>query len=52
MNNVAFYDLLYLWLYYRPVDRELLRNFLVDPSRRQVGRPCLTSESLLNSVYG
>ena len=31
--------ILYLWLYYRPVDRELSRNFLVDPSRRQVGHP-------------
>jgi len=26
-----------LWLYYRPVDRELARNFLVDPTQRQVG---------------
>jgi len=24
------------------VDRELSRNFLVDPSRRQVGHPCVT----------
>ena len=30
---------LYLWLYYRPVDRELARKFLVDLSRKQVGRP-------------
>jgi len=37
MKNVAFYDIFYLWLYYRPVDRELSRNFLVDPNRRQVG---------------
>jgi len=34
------YDIFYLCLYYRPVDRELSRNFLVDPSRRQVGHPC------------
>jgi len=39
MNNVAFYVILYLWLYYRLVDRELSRNFLVDPSRRLVGHP-------------
>jgi len=25
---------------YRPVDRELAKNFLVDPRRRQVGDPC------------
>jgi len=31
--------ILYLWLYYQLVDRELSRNFLVDPSRRQVGHP-------------
>jgi len=36
---IAFYDIFYLWLYHRPVDRELSRNFLVDPSRRQVGHP-------------
>jgi len=41
MKNVAFYDILYLWLYYRPVDRKLFRNLLVDPSRRQVGPPGL-----------
>ena len=29
--------ILYLWLYYRPVDQELSRNFLDDPSRTQVG---------------
>jgi len=29
--------ILYLWLYYRPVDRELSINFLVNPSHRQVG---------------
>jgi len=34
---IAFYDILYLRLYYRPVDCELPRNFLVDPNRRQVG---------------
>ena len=28
-----------MWLYYRSVDRELSRNFIGDPSRRQVGRP-------------
>jgi len=37
MKNVAFHDILYLWFYYRPVDRELSRNCPVDPSRRQVG---------------
>ena len=31
--------ILYMWLDYRPVDRELSGNFLVDPSRRQVGHP-------------
>jgi len=46
MKNVAFYDILYLWLYYRPVDRELSRNFLVDPSRRQVGHICCTEWKL------
>ena len=30
---------LYLWLYYRPVERKLPRNLLVDPSRRHVGHP-------------
>jgi len=39
-KNVAFYNILYLWLYYWAVDRELSRNFLVDPSRRQGGHPC------------
>ena len=29
MKIVAFYDILYLWLYYRPVDCELSRNFIV-----------------------
>jgi len=38
-KNVAFYDILYLWFYYRPVDRELSRNFLFDRSRPQVGHP-------------
>ena len=42
MNNVAFYDILYLWLYYRLVDCELSRNFLVDPSQRQVSHPFTT----------
>jgi len=37
---IAFYDIFYVCLYYRPVDRELSRNFLVDRSRRQVGHPC------------
>ena len=40
MRNVAFHDILYLWLYNRLVDRELSKNFLVDPSQRQVGHPC------------
>jgi len=45
LKNVAFYDILknvafYLCLYYRLVDRELSRNFLVVSSRRQVGHPC------------
>ena len=31
--------ILHLWLQYRPVDRKLSINFLVDPSRRQVGHP-------------
>jgi len=39
MRNVAFHDILYLWLYNRLVDRELSKNFLVDPSQRQVGHP-------------
>jgi len=39
MKNVAFYDILYLQFYYRSIDRELPRNFLVDPSRRQVDHP-------------
>jgi len=31
------YDIVqYLWLYYRSVDRELSRRFLIDPSGRQV----------------
>jgi len=30
------FGILYLWLYYRPAVRELSRNFLADPSRRQV----------------
>jgi len=41
MKNVAFYDILYLCLYYRLVDRKLSRNFLVEPSRRQVSTPSL-----------
>ena len=40
MRNVASHDILYLWLYNRLVDRELSKNFLVDPSQRQVGHPC------------
>jgi len=40
MRNIAFHDILYLWLYNRLVDRELSKNFLVDPSQRQVGHPC------------
>ena len=43
MRNVAFHDILYLWLYNRLVDRELSKNFLVDPSQRQVGHPCYRS---------
>jgi len=31
-ENVALYDILYLRLYYRLVDRELSRNFLLDSS--------------------
>ena len=38
---IAFSDIFYLCLSYRPVDRELSRNFLVDPSRRQAGNPWL-----------
>jgi len=38
---IAFYDIFYLCLYHPPVDRELSRNFLADPSRKQVvGHPC------------
>jgi len=44
LKNVAFYDILYLWLYYRLVDRELSTNFLVDPSRRQVDHPWYISK--------
>jgi len=36
---IAFYDIFFLCLYYRPVDRELSRNFVVDRSRRQRGHP-------------
>jgi len=39
-KNAAFYDILYFWLYYWPVDCELSRNLPVDPSWRQVGHPC------------
>jgi len=28
--------------YYRPIDRELSRNFLFDRSRRQVGPPAVS----------
>jgi len=35
------FGILYLRLYHRPVDHELARNFLVNPSRRQVGPPDL-----------
>ena len=31
--------ILYLWLYYQLVNRELSRNFLFNPSRRQAGHP-------------
>jgi len=34
------FGILYLWLYYRQVDHKLSRNFLVNPSWRQVGHPC------------
>jgi len=34
---IAFYGIFYLCLYYQPVDRELSRNFVADPNRRQVG---------------
>jgi len=33
------FGILYLWLYYWLVDRELSRHFPDDPSRRQVGHP-------------
>jgi len=33
------FGILFLWLYERRADRELARNFQVDPSRRQVGHP-------------
>jgi len=39
-KNVAFYDISYLCLCYRLVDRELSRNFLVVSSRRQVDHHC------------
>jgi len=45
MRNVAFHDILYLWLYNRLVDRELSKNFLVDPSQRQVGHPWPTARA-------
>ena len=38
-KNITFYDILYLWIYYQPVNHKLPRNFLVDPSWRQVGHP-------------
>jgi len=33
------FGILHLWLHYRPIDSELPRNFLLDPSWRQVGHP-------------
>jgi len=38
-----------MWLCYRPVDREISRNFLVDPSQRQVGHPC--NKTIQNGVF-
>jgi len=51
MINVAFYDIFYLRLYYWQVDRELPRNFRVDPCRRQVGHPCHKRWSTITSTY-
>ena len=47
---VAFYDIFYLYLYYRPVDRELSRNFVVDRSRRQRGHPCAIVKKVLATL--
>ena len=46
----AFYVIFYLCLYYRPVNPELSRNFLVDSSRRQVGHPCCRTRCI-NSTF-
>ena len=41
-----------MWLCYRPVDREISRNFLVDPSQRQVGHPWYTpSKSQTGQIF-
>jgi len=40
MRAILKFGILYLWLYYRLVDRELTRNFLVDLNQRQVGHSC------------
>ena len=41
------FGILHLWLYFRPVNCELARNFLVDPSWRQVGHPwCMKSHEV------
>ena len=47
---IAFYDIFYLCLYYRPVDRELSRNFLIDRSRRQRGHPCAIVKKVLATL--
>ena len=39
-----------MWLCYRPVDREISRNFLVDPSQRQVGHPWCTGSGFWSPI--
>jgi len=38
-REILNFGILYLWLYYQPVNHELARKFLVDHSRREIGHP-------------
>ena len=46
------FGIVHLWLYYQPVDSELPRNFLVDPSQRQVDHPWNRLLAYTTHTYG
>jgi len=48
--SIPFYGILYLWLYYRPFDRESSRNFLVEDKLALLWQQCQLVIVVTNTI--